>query len=66
MTTDHFMSEITVRGWQLQPRVYQWPLRLSLGKLRWHQMFVMLVFSGHGGDGLTVGLDDLSGLFQSL
>jgi len=22
--------------------------------------------SGHGGDGLMVGLDDLSGLFQSL
>ena len=21
-------------------------------------------FCGHGGDGLTVGLDDLSGLFQ--
>lgn len=22
------------------------------------------LFSGHGGDGLMVGLDDLSGLFQ--
>jgi len=28
-------------------------------------LHVLLTFTGHAGDGLTVGLDDPSGLFQS-
>ena len=38
---------------------------LSLEVLKKHGgMLTRLWFSGHGGDGLTVGLDDLGTLFQ--
>jgi len=38
----------------------------SLGVVKEHgDMAVRDVVSGHGGDGLMVGLDDLGGLFQS-
>jgi len=59
----HLFSERAVRQWHRLPReaVESW----SLEMFKKHgDVALRNMVSGHGGDGLMVGLDDISGLFQ--
>ena len=50
-------------GGGLPPDYYAY-MCVHLASSSTHQQAMMFPFSRHGGDGLTVGLDDLRGLFQ--
>ena len=58
----NFFSEGVVRPWHRLPRVVVESLSLKAFKKR-QVLVIRDMVGGHGGDGLTVGLDGLSGLF---
>ena len=62
-TRKHFISKRAVLQWHRLPREVVESPSLEVFQSR---VGVALrdVVSGHGGDGLATGLDDLSGLFQ--
>ena len=58
-----FFSERAVKRWHRLPReVGESPCQEAFKKCA--DLALKDVVSGHGGDGLTVGLDDLQGLLQ--
>jgi len=58
----YFISERAVRQWHRLPREVVEALSLEVLK-NGGGVALRDVVSGHGGDGFTVGHDDLSGLF---
>jgi len=59
----HFSSEKVLRHWHRLPR--EMVVSPSLEVLKnGEDVALRHVVSGHSGDGLTVGLDDLRGLFH--
>ena len=58
----YFLSERAVRQWHRLPREVVEALSLEVLKNR-GDVALRDVVRGHGGDGFTVGHDDLSGLF---
>ena len=61
----NFLSEIVVMNWNGLPREVVEPLSMEVLK-KHGDLALRDMVSGHRRDGLTVGLDDLSGLFQPL
>ena len=60
----NFFPERVVRQWHRLPRVVVELLSMEVFKNR-GDVALRDVVSGHGGDGLVVGLDELRGFFQS-
>ena len=59
----NFFSEGVMRHWNRLPREGMESLIMEVFK-KHVDIALRDVVGGHGGDGLTVGLGDLSGLFQ--
>jgi len=64
-TRKNFFTERAVRHWNRLPRAVLETPSLEMFKTIWIWYF-RIWFSRHGGVGVTVGLDDLRGLFQPL
>jgi len=58
-----FFSKRVVRYWHRLPRVVLESPSLEMFK-KHGDVTVRYMISGHGGDGLMAGLNDVSGLFQ--